>query len=51
MPNVLVIITIFTCLAALVVTVRLWTRLGLIKAPGWDDMLILNALVGCEAEK
>ncbi|KAJ5820143.1 hypothetical protein N7474_005734 [Penicillium riverlandense] len=38
--------TTFTCLAAFVVAFRLWTRFRLVKSPGWDDMLILVAMVG-----
>ncbi|CAG8079212.1 unnamed protein product [Penicillium nalgiovense] len=44
MPSILVITTTFTSLAASFVTVRLWTRLKLIRAPGWDDLLIFAAL-------
>ncbi|KAJ5624159.1 hypothetical protein N7510_000468 [Penicillium lagena] len=35
----------FTCLATFVVAVRLWTRFRLVKSPGWDDMLILAAMI------
>lgn len=44
--KVLVITTVFTCLAAFFVAIRLWTRLRLVKKPGLDDLLIVLALVG-----
>lgn len=45
MSTVLVITTTFTSLAAFFVSIRLWMRLRLIRAPGWDDLLIFTALV------
>lgn len=45
--KVLVITTVFNCLAALFVAIRVWTRLRLVKNPGYDDLLISLALVRC----
>lgn len=44
--KVLVITTVFTCLAALFVAIRLLVRFRLVKSPGLDDALITAALVG-----
>lgn len=43
--HALIVSTTFTCLAGVFVAIRLWTRLGLIKTPGYDDLLIVLALV------
>ncbi|KAJ5111305.1 hypothetical protein N7532_001840 [Penicillium argentinense] len=43
--RVLIITTIFTVLAALFVAIRLFTRVKLVKNPGYDDLLILGALL------
>ncbi|KAJ5459772.1 uncharacterized protein N7458_001324 [Penicillium daleae] len=43
--RVLPITTIFTILATLFVTVRLWTRFRIVKSPGYDDLLIFFALI------
>lgn len=44
--KVLVVTTVFTCLSALAVGLRLWTRFKIIKSPGLDDFFISLALVG-----
>ncbi|CEJ57260.1 hypothetical protein PMG11_05960 [Penicillium brasilianum] len=43
--RVLEITTAFTVLAAVFVAVRLWTRCRLVKSPGYDDLLIVFALI------
>jgi len=43
--HALPIATVFTILAILFVLVRLWTRIGLVKSPGYDDLFITLALV------
>ncbi|KAJ5780539.1 hypothetical protein N7457_005699 [Penicillium paradoxum] len=43
--DVLAITVIFTALAAVFVALRLYTRLFIVKTPGWDDVLISCALV------
>ncbi|KAJ5197938.1 uncharacterized protein N7498_007055 [Penicillium cinerascens] len=43
--NVLPTTTVFTILAILFVLVRLWTRIWLIKSPGYDDLLVTLALL------
>ncbi|KAJ5639356.1 uncharacterized protein N7484_007218 [Penicillium longicatenatum] len=43
--RVFVISTIFTILAALVVSIRLWTRFKLVRSPGLDDLFIFAALL------
>lgn len=43
--RVLIITTIFTVLAILFVAIRLFTRVKLVKKPGYDDLLIVAALL------
>jgi hypothetical protein len=43
--RVLAITTIFTVLASVTVAIRLWTRFRIVKSPGYDDLLIISALV------
>ncbi|KAF3390266.1 hypothetical protein F1880_009230 [Penicillium rolfsii] len=43
--RVLAIITPFTVLAIVFVAIRLWTRFRIVKSPGYDDLLIVSALV------
>lgn len=43
--HALIVSTTFTCLAGLVVGIRLLTRLKITKTPGYDDLLIVLALV------
>lgn len=42
---VVAISSVFTGLAVLVVALRLYTRIHLVKAPGLDDLIIFVALV------
>lgn len=49
--RILGIITPFTVLACLFVALRLWTRYMLVKSPGYDDLLILCALVSHRTER
>ncbi|KAH7131876.1 hypothetical protein B0J11DRAFT_565468 [Dendryphion nanum] len=44
-PQVLAIITIFPCLSALVVALRLYTRFRIVNNPSYEDFAILVALV------
>ncbi|KAJ5153320.1 uncharacterized protein N7482_009798 [Penicillium canariense] len=43
--RVLLITTLFTVLASLFVAARLWTRFRIVKSPGYDDLLVLFALL------
>ncbi|KAJ5296753.1 WD40-repeat-containing domain protein [Penicillium atrosanguineum] len=43
--QVLPVTTALTILAILLVAIRLWTRIRLIKSPGYDDLLVTLALV------
>ncbi|KAJ5909697.1 hypothetical protein N7504_004340 [Penicillium tannophilum] len=43
--RVFAITTIFTILAALFVSIRLWTRFKLVRSPGLDDLFIFAALL------
>ncbi|KAJ5917760.1 hypothetical protein N7454_010135 [Penicillium verhagenii] len=43
--RVLIITTLFTILSTLFVSVRLWTRIKLVRSPGKDDILIFAALI------
>ncbi|KAJ5692528.1 hypothetical protein N7462_001951 [Penicillium macrosclerotiorum] len=43
--KVLIVTTIFTSLAALFVAIRIWTRIGIVKSPGYDDLLIFAAVL------
>lgn len=39
---------VFLCLATITVALRLYTRLRLVRKPGWDDLLIVVSLVRCQ---
>ncbi|GLI76887.1 hypothetical protein PoHVEF18_005165 [Penicillium ochrochloron] len=43
--RVLAITTTFTILASVTVAIRLWTRFRIVKSPGYDDLLIVSALI------
>jgi hypothetical protein len=43
--RVLAITTTFTVLASVFVAIRLWTRFRIVKSPGYDDLLIIFALI------
>ncbi|KAJ5161131.1 hypothetical protein N7492_006523 [Penicillium capsulatum] len=43
--HALIVSTTFTCLAGVVVAIRLLTRLVITKTPGYDDLLIVLALI------
>jgi hypothetical protein len=43
--RVLAITTTFTVLASVFVAIRLWTRFRIVKSPGYDDLLIVFALL------
>ncbi|KAJ5703798.1 hypothetical protein N7493_010936 [Penicillium malachiteum] len=45
--RVVIISTIFTGLATIFVALRLWTRFKLVHSPGYDDILIVGALLSC----
>ncbi|KAF2013598.1 hypothetical protein BU24DRAFT_312480, partial [Aaosphaeria arxii CBS 175.79] len=44
-PQVLAIIIIFPCLSLIVVSLRLYTRIQIVRNPSWEDFAILLALV------
>lgn len=41
----LVVIFTSTALALVIVALRLWTRLGIVRRAGWDDLLVAIALL------
>ncbi|KAJ5884935.1 hypothetical protein N7495_009445 [Penicillium taxi] len=43
--QIVAITTVFTCLSIVIVALRLWTRVFLVKTPGKDDILIGLALI------
>ncbi|KAF7714837.1 Uncharacterized protein PECH_000034 [Penicillium ucsense] len=43
--RIALIVSIFLVLAIIFVTARLWTRFRIVKAPGYDDLMIILALI------